>query len=144
MWTTTVYVDRFYDDGFEQPQPWPRMRRWPGDPAEEWLATCEYGDRSEEAYFERVEEAIAWGPARAGIVLVRLGASIEACYSAGDITATDRTDGTGWQFPSWPPASWPDYGGPPEPAWPPGPAISSIATVEWTLGFPDNGAGAGE
>jgi hypothetical protein len=39
-------------------------------------------------------------------------------YSAGTRHAAAREDGTGWQFPLWPPSSWPSYAGPPEPGWP--------------------------
>ncbi len=72
----------------------------------------------EEAEFESADEAIAWGRERAGLVLVRLGYSAEAMYSAGERHAAWFIDGSGWRFPLWPPASWPDYTGPPEPGWP--------------------------
>ena len=75
-------------------------------------------DKNAEAEFDTVEEAIAWGRKRAEIVLVRLGSEAEACYSAGRRDATWYTDGTGWQFPRWPPSSWPEYNGYPEPGWP--------------------------
>ena len=68
--------------------------------------------------FDDVEAAIAWGRDRAEIVLVRLGGAAEAVYSAGATHAAWRHDGTGWRFPPWPPATWPDYQGPPELGWP--------------------------
>ena len=112
-----VYIDRLYDDDWDIPQPWRRRRRWVDDEPT-WTAGCDYVGHTEEGGFESVEEAIAWGVERAEVVLVRLGTSIDAMYSAGSRHATERVDGTGWPFPPWPPASWPNYTGPPEPGWP--------------------------
>ena len=112
-----VYIDRYYDDSWDDPQPWPRPRRDPG--GAEWTATTGSTAKLDaEGDFHAVEDAIAWGRERAEVVLVRLGSSVEACYSAGHRDATLNADGTGWPFPPWPPAKWPDYDGPPEPAWP--------------------------
>ena len=114
---TVVYIVRWYDDPWEDPQPWPRPRRIPEDP--EWTATTGgTGDVDEESGFDSVDEAIAWGRERAEVVLVSLGSDVEAIYSAGTRHATENTDGSGWKFPLWPPASWPSYSGPPEPGWP--------------------------
>jgi hypothetical protein len=113
-----VYIDRRYDDPWDDtPQPWSRRRREPGE--RPWTAsTGGTAEFDEEAEFDSVEEAIAWGRQRAEVVLVRLGGDIEACYSAGRRQAHCNTDGTGWPFPVWPPSDWPDYTGPPEPGWP--------------------------
>ena len=112
-----VYVDRRYVDPDDSVQPWSRIRRLPVEP--EWVAYCEDGERSEGSPgFDSVEDAIAWGRERAEIVLVRLGGDVEAIYSAGRAHAAERTDGTGWRFPAWPPKGWPSYDGPPEPGWP--------------------------
>jgi hypothetical protein len=112
-----VYIDRYYDDPWHAPQPWSRRCRLPGE--RQWSATTGgTADKNAEAEFDTVEEAIAWGRKRAEIVLVRLGSEAEACYSAGRRDATWYTDGTGWQFPRWPPSSWPEYNGYPEPGWP--------------------------
>ena len=75
-------------------------------------------DGSFEREFETVDTALTWARERAPVVLVRLGGDIEAVYSAGEIRATENTDGSGWPFPPWPPASWPRCDGPPEPDWP--------------------------
>jgi hypothetical protein len=113
-----VYIDRRYDDPWETEQPWLRRRREPGEA--EWSAsTGGTAEFDEEAEFATVDEAIAWGQERADVVLVRLGGDFEACYSAGARAATWFVDGSGWPFPPWPPAEWPDYNGPPEPGWPP-------------------------
>ena len=111
-----VYIDRYYDDDWDEPKLWPRRLRLESDP--EWTAHCEYGDRFEEAAFSDVDAALTWGRTRAAIVLVRLGANIEAIYSAGRTLATEHVDGSGWPVPPWPPSRWPDYDGPPEPDWP--------------------------
>ncbi len=111
------YINRRYSDSPEEEQPWPRERRAPNEP--EWYATIggtEYPD--EESDFDSVEEAIRWGRERSEVVLVKLGGDVEAHYSAGSRPATWYTDGTGWPFPIWPPSSWPEYVGPPEPQWP--------------------------
>jgi hypothetical protein len=113
----TVYVDRLYDDEWDgTPQPWPRRRRLGGRP---WVAaTGGTADVDDEGAFETVDEAIVWASERADIVLVRLGHDVEAVYSAGRRQAAWSTDGSGWRFPPWPPASWPRYAGPPERGWP--------------------------
>jgi hypothetical protein len=113
-----VYIDRYYNDPIEGEQRWPRRRQWL-NPGVTWEAGCEHGDRYEEGgRFETVEDAIAWGRARSEVVLVRLGSVIDAMYSAGTKHAAERVDGTGWKFPPWPPATWPEYDGPPETGWP--------------------------
>jgi hypothetical protein len=112
-----VYIDRRYDDPFDEEPPWLRRRREPNE--REWSATT--GGTAafdEDAEFEAVEDAIRWARERAEVVLVRLGGDIEACYSAGSRPATEHVDGSGWPFPPWPPSTWPDYKGPPEPNWP--------------------------
>jgi hypothetical protein len=114
----TVYIDHLYPDALNSPQPWLRRRRWPEHDAPWVASTGRTTAKDEEATFENVDDAIAWGRERAGLVLVRLGADIEACYSAGERAATEFIDGSGWPFPPWPPASWPNYDGPPEPGWP--------------------------
>jgi len=115
--SAVVYIDRLYDDSWDVPQPWLRGRRDANE--REWSATT--GDTAEvdaDGTFDTVEEAIAWGRERADVVFVRLGGSVEACYSAGQREATWHSDGTGWPFPLWPPSTWPDYDGAPEPGWP--------------------------
>jgi hypothetical protein len=113
-----VYIDRLYDDPFEGPQPWRRRRRISGDPHEWTASTGGTTDVDEESRFDTVDQAIAWGRERAEVILVRLGGDLEAIYSAGTRHAAENTDGSGWRFPLWPPASWPSYSGPPEPGWP--------------------------
>ena len=112
-----VYISRRYEDSWDEEQPWRRQRRLPDE--REWHATTGgTAGVDAEAEFDAVEDAIAWGRERAEIVLVRLGGDVEAIYSAGFREATMETDGSGWPFPPWPPSSWPDYAGPPEPGWP--------------------------
>jgi hypothetical protein len=114
----TVYIDRYYDDPPDGTQPWRRLRCYADEPA--WTAsTGGTTDIDETAEFHSVDDAIRWARQRAEIVLVRLGSDVEADYSAGVRPATWFLDGTGWPFPLWPPAEWPDYRGPPEPGWPP-------------------------
>ena len=55
----------------------------------------------EEATFDDVEDAVAWGRERAPLVLVRLGPSDREMYSAGERRAYRDTDDP---FPEWPPA----------------------------------------
>jgi len=111
-----VYIDRCYEDDYDVPQQWIRRRRGPGQL--EWVATTGgTAEVEEEAEFDSVKQAIAWGRERADMVLVRLGSDPEAVYSAGRDHAAWRTDGSGWRFPLWPPISWPEYQGPPEPGW---------------------------
>ena len=102
----TVFIDRNYDDSPDDEPPWARRRRWPGDPI--WEATCEYGDHADRAAFDDVDDAIAWGRARAERVLVRLGADNAAVYAAGSEPTAIR----GKPLPAWPPDTWPDYLGP--------------------------------
>ena len=112
-----VYINRRYWDSWEEEQPWLRERRSPDE--REWHATTGGTEvLDEESEFDSVDDAIRWGRERADVVIVRLGADFEAHYSAGSRAATLFTDGTGWRFPVWPPSSWPDYVGPPEPGWP--------------------------
>ena len=85
----------------------------------EWTATTGgTAGVDEEGAFDTVDAAIAWGRERTEVVLVRLGNDFEATYSAGTRPATWFVDGSGWAFPPWPPSTWPDYAGPPEPGWP--------------------------
>lgn len=110
-----VFIDRIYDDDFESstPPPWPRRRRWqPDEP--EWQAACERGSRQtfEEAGFDSIDEALTWARERARLVLVRLGSSEAAFYSAGSILVNQRVDGSGTDYLEWPPDNWPDYKGP--------------------------------
>jgi hypothetical protein len=102
----TVFIDRYYDEPDDVEPPWPRWQRWSGDPI--WGGHCEYKDHSEEAEFDTVDEAIAWGRARAERVFVRLGSSISTFYAAG----TEQTEIEGKPLPAWPPENWPDYLGP--------------------------------
>jgi len=112
-----VYINRRYSDSWQAEQPWPRERRAPNE--REWHATTGgTEDPDEESEFDSVDDAIHCGRKRADVVLVRLGGDFEAHYSAGSRVATLNTDGTGWPFPIWPPSSWPEYVGPPEPGWP--------------------------
>jgi hypothetical protein len=114
-----VYIDRLYDDPFDRPQPWRRRRRDASEHHEWTTTTGGTAGLDEESGFDTVDEAIAWGRERAEVILVRLGSDLEAIYSAGRRHATENTDGSGWQFPPWPPATWPDYSGPSEPGWAP-------------------------
>ena len=50
-----------------------------------------------------MEEAVAWGRERALKVLVRLGATEDSIYSAGESPVTRLSDGTGEAYPEWPP-----------------------------------------
>ena len=115
-----VYIARRYGDEWEddRPQPWFRERRAPGEA--EWSATTGgTAEIDEDATFDTVDAAIAWGRERAEIVLVKLGGDVDAVYSAGRRAARWSTvDENSWPFPPWPPKSWPDYAGPPEPGWP--------------------------
>jgi len=54
--------------------------------------------------WRRIEDAISWGRARAPRVLVRLGATEDTIYSAGEIRLTQMSDGSGEPYPVWPPA----------------------------------------
>lgn len=51
-----------------------------------------------------VEEAVAWGRARAPRVLLRLGADESSIYSAGEQPLTRFSDGSGPAYPEWTPA----------------------------------------
>jgi hypothetical protein len=53
--------------------------------------------------WDDVEEAVAWGRERALKVLVRLGATEDSIYSAGESPVTRLSDGTGEAYPEWPP-----------------------------------------
>jgi hypothetical protein len=120
-----VYIDRLYADHQDSQQPWPRRRSLHSEPG--WEAVCDYGDHYErETRFTRIGDAIAWGRRRSNIVLVRLGTSIEAMYTAGRIEAIEDVDGVPWPFPPWPPKNWPNYAGPPEPDWPAYPANTEV------------------
>jgi hypothetical protein len=90
----TVFITHLYDDGLDDPQPWSRPRRSADE--RPWTATAGGTTLvSEEASFDSVEEAIVWGRERAKLVLVRLGSSVEASYSAGSRHATSMLDGSG-------------------------------------------------
>jgi hypothetical protein len=103
----TVFIDRYYEDDFDTDPPWPRRRRWPDDAAE-WQAYCEYGSHAEEAWFDDVDHAIAWGRERAQRIFVRLGADNTSVYvAAGELVTVDDKP-----LPSWPPDKWPRYEGP--------------------------------
>jgi hypothetical protein len=109
-----AYIDRIYDDPeFPAPQPWSRGRRWFPD-EREWHAACDRGSREtfEEAGFDSAEDAIGWARERAQIVLVRLGTTEDAYYSAGAVRANQRIDGSGADYLQWPPDNWPEYRGP--------------------------------
>jgi len=58
------------------------------------------GQSSEERGFDNVQDAVAWGRARARLVLVRLGPSDQDMYSAGEARAYRDTNDP---FPDWPP-----------------------------------------
>jgi cytidine deaminase len=53
--------------------------------------------------WDDVEDAIAWGRARAPRVMVRLGASEDTIYSAGETKLMRFSDGTGEPYPAWTP-----------------------------------------
>jgi hypothetical protein len=55
-------------------------------------------------------EAIRWGRERCDSVLIRLAHTLESYYSAGEVPLTENVDGTGRQFPIWPPAQRPPEG----------------------------------
>ncbi len=113
-----VYIDRHYKDPLDGPQPWSRIRWFP-DTLAEWEAFFDEDHASKPRFFREVDLAIEWGRARADVVLIRLGSTIDAMYSAGKRHAAERNNaGSEWHFPRWPPASWPRYDGPPEPGWP--------------------------
>jgi hypothetical protein len=112
-----AFVDRYYSDPpHPASQPWLRRRRWPE--GREWQVVIDPGgdlqsiDDVENASFDSVDAAIAWARERALHVLVRLGATEETCYSAGEVHVTTRMDGTGTPYRTWPPDRWPDYVGP--------------------------------
>jgi hypothetical protein len=52
--------------------------------------------------WDDLHEAVEWGNARAARVLVRLGATHDTIYSAGEIPATEHADGSGAPYPLWP------------------------------------------
>jgi hypothetical protein len=108
-----VYIDQWYDDDLDEPQPWPRLRKWPGD-THDWSAVCDTSEPAdvERALFADVEDAIAWGRARAHTVLVRLGSTEDTYYSAGEAHAHEYVDGSGRAYLTWPPDKWPEYAGP--------------------------------
>ena len=108
----TVFIDRYYDDDFDDEQPWRRARRCVWDARAEWSAYCEYGSHAEEEWFDDIEEALAWSREPAERVFVRLGASEATFYSAGSSHIHENADGSGRAYPLWPPDHWPDYRGP--------------------------------
>jgi hypothetical protein len=52
--------------------------------------------------WEDPHDAVAWARARAPRVLVRLGATEDRIYSAGEIQLTKYADGSGAPYPVWP------------------------------------------
>jgi hypothetical protein len=52
--------------------------------------------------WDDLHDAVAWGNARAPRVVVRLGATEDTIYSAGEIRMTTRTDGSSHPLPLWP------------------------------------------
>jgi hypothetical protein len=52
--------------------------------------------------WDDLHDAVAWGNARAPRVLVRLGTTEDAIYSAGEIQLTKYADGSGALYPIWP------------------------------------------
>jgi hypothetical protein len=52
--------------------------------------------------WDDLHDAVAWGKARAPRVLVRLGATEDTIYSAGEIQLTEHADGSGAPYPVWP------------------------------------------
>jgi hypothetical protein len=93
--------------------PWsaPFMRSEAPEPAE-WSVTVDSGSRAATEWFDAVGDAIAWARARAELVLVRLGDTEDTMYSAGRQRANQLVDGSGADYPEWPPDNWPDYKGP--------------------------------
>ena len=82
----------------------PTYPRRPGD-----LAFTGYWDRGDPPEvleqgpgWDDVEEAVAWGRARAPKVVLRLGATDDTIYSAGEAPLTEFADGTGRRYPAWP------------------------------------------
>jgi hypothetical protein len=54
--------------------------------------------------------AIAWGRARCDRVLIRLAHTYESNFSAGCVELTEKLDGSGQAFPTWPPDDPPPEG----------------------------------
>jgi hypothetical protein len=52
--------------------------------------------------WDDLHDAVAWGNARAPRVVVRLGATEDAIYSAGEIHLSECADGSGALLPLWP------------------------------------------
>jgi hypothetical protein len=52
--------------------------------------------------WDDLHDAVAWGKARAPRVLVRLGATDDTIYSAGEIRLTHNADGSDTPYPLWP------------------------------------------
>jgi hypothetical protein len=52
--------------------------------------------------WDDLHDAVAWGTARAPRVLVRLGATEDTIYSAGEVQLTERSDGSETPYPVWP------------------------------------------
>jgi hypothetical protein len=97
-----VFIDRHYDD--------PRA----ASPQSGWEARLFHAGvvrPVEEAVFDDIDEAIAWGRHRAEVVWVRLGEGWDTHYSAGAVHLHQWVDGSGAPFPIWPPDNWPDYKG---------------------------------
>ncbi len=107
-------VDRYYDI---EPE-WSALpREWYGDvePAE-WSVYIEPplnpDVKLDLHWFDDVEAALGFAREHAAIVLVRLGSREDTIYSAGSVRANQFVDGSGLDYPEWPPDGWPDYRGP--------------------------------
>jgi hypothetical protein len=48
-------------------------------------------------------DAVAWGRKRALRVILRVGATDDTIYSAGDEPIAELADGSGRRYPTWPP-----------------------------------------
>ena len=69
-----------------------------------WIAAINPPEMLEQGPgWDDVEEAVAWGRERAPRVVVRLGRDESSIYSAGEIRLTRFSDGTGRDYPEWPP-----------------------------------------
>jgi hypothetical protein len=103
----TAYVDRCYD---EMP-PWLGRPRRKGDHREPGEWSVGTGEDVDTWWFEDADEAIAYARTLASIVLVRLGGTEDTIYSAGETRANRYVDGSGLDYPEWPPDDWPEYRG---------------------------------
>jgi hypothetical protein len=101
----TVFIARCEPRGY-----WPRDPRGP-----EYVGHWEHEEPSphmveEGPGWDDIDEAIAWGRARAPLVIVQLGSSEEDTYSAGERRATRELPEYGGTdltpCPEWPPSDW--------------------------------------